>query len=173
MTGSALLRSARVLVVDDEPLIVTELIDFLTRRGFSVMGAPSAEQAERWLERPPGIDVALIDIRMPGEDGLSFIGRVLARWPGPERPRLIVMSGHATTDEAIEAVRDGVFALVREPWKLATLAETVERAARDRRIGMIGLTRSDGTLIANTGGQSSIRYMAERIKTDPERVTKC
>jgi DNA-binding NtrC family response regulator len=153
MTVSALLPSARVLVVDDEPLIVTELTDFLTRRGFAVMGATSAGEAERWLERLPGIDVALIDIRMPGEDGLSFISRVLARWPGPERPRLIVMSGHATSDEAIETVRDGVFALVRKPWKLAALAEMVERAARDRRAGMIGLTRPDNVLIASAADQ--------------------
>lgn len=132
MVQIAFTPPARVLVVDDEPLIVAELSDYFTRRGYLVSGATSTRDAERALAETPGFDVAVVDVRMPDEDGPTFIDRVLARRTARERPRVIVISGHTSAEDVL-ATRGGTFELVAKPLRLATLQARVAAAARERR----------------------------------------
>jgi DNA-binding response OmpR family regulator len=122
-----------VLVVDDEPLFVTELCDTLARRGFRAFGAGSAADAEIMVRREPGLDVALVDLRMPGRGGVGFIGWLVEYRRGPGCPRIIVITGHAATLDSLGAVADFADGLLTKPLDLGALISATNNAARRRR----------------------------------------
>jgi len=116
---------ARILVVDDEPGIRELLSDILYDEGHAVELAENAgaARAARQRARP---DLVLLDIWMPDSDGVSL----LKEWRAErllDMP-VIMMSGHATIDTAIEATRIGAVAFLEKPITLARLLETVATA---------------------------------------------
>ncbi len=117
-------RRLRILIADDEPVIVDSLSRFFTRRGHLVHPANDAGSALRLVEEH-GFDVALIDARMPG-DGLTVVRR-LAESSGFEG-RVVLMTGALAADPAIE-VGPGVIR-VQKPFRLTDLADLVEGTAR-------------------------------------------
>ncbi len=119
------MSTANVLVVDDEADI-RELIDeILSDEGYTVTVAGDAGEAR--VARVDGnFDLVLLDIWMPGTDGISL----LREWSGHgdlDCP-VVMMSGHGTVDTAVEATRLGAFDFVEKPLSLAKLLRTVERA---------------------------------------------
>lgn len=125
-----------VLVVDDESWVAEELADGLRDAGFPVRVAQSAAEALRRLASEPEIGVVVTDLRMPGEDGLSLARRLLEDRRGERALRLVVMTGHATIDDATAAVRTGVFDFLRKPFALdemlAVVGTALDAAARER-----------------------------------------
>jgi DNA repair protein RadC len=120
---------ARVLVVDDERAIVDILTSGLTERGFEVIPTYTASEAWNFISRDPSICVVLTDIRMPEKSGISLAGELL--WNRQESVALevVVMTGGATADAAIDAVRIRAFDFIRKPFRIARVAEIVRRAA--------------------------------------------
>lgn len=124
-----------VLVVDDEPLVLEQIGQALRRRGHAVTLAGSAAEAVDLVAMHPDIGVVVTDIRMPGEDGLS-LARRLAGVEGPSRPEVVFVTGHATVEDAANAVRIGASDFLRKPLRAAELAAAVAAAlerARSRR----------------------------------------
>jgi DNA-binding NtrC family response regulator len=126
------MASATVLVVDDEPDIRSTVKEILQDEGYSVVVAGGADEARqaRLRERP---DVVLLDIWMPGVDGISLLREwaaagVLARSP------VIMMSGHGTVETAVEATRLGAYDFIEKPISLAKLLLTIERAREASRL---------------------------------------
>ncbi|HEY7872737.1 MAG TPA: sigma-54 dependent transcriptional regulator [Rudaea sp.] len=126
------MASATVLVVDDEPDIRTTVREILEDEGYAVILAADANEAReaRLRERP---DVVLLDIWMPGMDGISLLrewaeGGALASSP------VIMMSGHGTVETAVEATRLGAYDFVEKPISLAKLLLTIERAREASRL---------------------------------------
>jgi len=117
--------SAHVLVVDDEPDIRDLLRDVLQDEGYRVSLCASAAEARSACarERP---DLALLDIWMPEEDGLSLL-RSWTAPPGLAFP-VVMMSGHGTIDTAVEATRLGAWDFIEKPVALARLLITLQRA---------------------------------------------
>ncbi len=112
-----------ILVVDDEPEIRHLVQEILEDEGYEVSVAENAEQARRArrLRRP---DLVLLDIWMPDVDGITL----LKEWSdgnGLDMP-VIIMSGHATVETAIEATRLGAYDFIEKPLSLAKLLLTVE-----------------------------------------------
>ena len=123
--------SAHVLVVDDEPDIRELLRDVLEDEGYRVSladGAAAAREA-RQREAP---DLVLLDIWMPGEDGLALL-RDWAQPPGLDLP-VVMMSGHGTIDTAVEATRLGAWDFIEKPVALAKLLITLQRALEAGRL---------------------------------------
>ncbi len=91
--------SGCVLVVEDEPLIRMDLVDYLSDAGFEVFEAAHADEAIVMLERNSRIQILVTDVDMPGSmDGLKLSRAVRERWPPA---KIVVMSGHravAVTD---------------------------------------------------------------------------
>jgi two-component system, NtrC family, nitrogen regulation response regulator NtrX len=126
------MASATVLVVDDEPDIRSTVKDILEEEGYSVILAGDAGEARqaRVREHP---DVALLDIWMPGMDGISLLREwsesgALAGCP------VIMMSGHGTVETAVEATRLGAYDFIEKPISLAKLLLTIERAREATRL---------------------------------------
>ena len=102
----------RILVIDDDPVICQVLSKMLQRGGYKfVETARDAECAQAVLRRG-GLGVVITDIRMPGTDGLSLMQWALVNCPGPA---WIVLSGGATFDDAVKAVKLGAFDFISKP----------------------------------------------------------
>ena len=122
---------ARVLIVDDEVGIRELLREILEDEGYAVETAENGLQANERLEteRP---DVILLDIWMPDVDGITL----LRQWMGrqPPAPPVIMMSGHATIDTAVEATRIGAIDFLEKPISMQKLLPAIKEAvARSRQ----------------------------------------
>ena len=120
-----------ILVVDDEPEIRQLVKEILEDEGYEVLVAENAEQARRArrLRRP---DLVLLDIWMPDVDGISL----LKEWSGNGGldMSVIVMSGHATIETAVEATRLGAYDFIEKPLSLAKLLLTVENTLQTDKL---------------------------------------
>lgn len=113
-----------VLVVDDEPGICQMAATCLQQSGFRISTAENAADAYNLLEQEP-YDAILSDVMMPGEDGIAFLKRVHHAWP--EMP-VILMTGHAQLQMAVNAVQYGAFDFVHKPFDFGYVGKIVERA---------------------------------------------
>ncbi len=120
--------SARVLVVDDELMLGYALAQALCASGFVADIAGSGEEALRMLESA-AYDVMILDLSMPGVGGEEVMRIAHTRWP---ELLIIVLTGHATLESAITAVKSGVADYLRKPIGEREVVETVKRALQKR-----------------------------------------
>ncbi len=118
----------RVLIAEDEPHLGTVLEQFLVARGFSVASARDGHRALDLL-RLEQFDVALLDIVMPGMDGLDVL-RALRQDPSP--PEVIIITGNGTVETAISALKLGAYDFLAKPYRLAEIEVLVRRAWEKR-----------------------------------------
>jgi len=120
---------ANILVVDDELGIRDLLSEILNDEGHSVDLAENATQA-RAARNDASYDLVLLDIWMPDTDGISL----LKEWSmgGQLTMPVIMMSGHATVDTAVEATRIGAFSFLEKPITLQKLLKAVEQGLARR-----------------------------------------
>ena len=114
----------RILIVDDEADIRQMVSICLKKSGFQVNSAENAEEAHKLLEMSP-YDVIVTDVMMPGEDGIAFLGWVHNSWP--ELP-VIMMTGHAQLQMAVNAIKNGAFDFIHKPFDFDYLRKIVDRA---------------------------------------------
>jgi len=121
-----------ILLVDDEERIVKTLGRALRDEGHEVVAASNVADAERLLgERP--FDVLVVDHRMPGRTGLDLVGD-LAALPEPERPQIVMMTAHATVENAIEAMKRGAYDFLQKPFEVEELLVVVARALAEQSL---------------------------------------
>ncbi len=101
----------KILVVDDNEVVRLSLLRSLRDNNRCVQLAENADAAIRLLEQEK-FDVVLLDLRMPGMDGLSFLKILKQRWPECEA---IVITGYPTIETAVEALRLGAFNYLAKP----------------------------------------------------------
>ena len=123
-------EAARVLLAEDEEHLGAILETFLAARGHRVRRVADGSAAIGLLRAEP-FDVALLDVNMPGRDGLDVL-RALAEVANP--PEAIVMTGNATMDLATSAVRLGAYDTVTKPYRMADVEALVRRAASHGRL---------------------------------------
>ena len=114
--------SARILIVEDEEVLRTNLVEYLARAGFEVEGAPTAELGlQRVLETE--ISVVVSDIRLPGMDGIALLKRIVA-----ERPETFVLmaTAFASVESAVEALRFGAYDYLLKPVTFEDLLQKVQ-----------------------------------------------
>jgi len=115
-----------IAIIDDEEVIRESLRGFLVHQGHRIREfTTGATAVAEFMRNPP--DLALLDIRMPGDDGLTVLRHL--RDQHPELP-VIMMSGHGTMDTAISALRLGAADFLRKPVKFADLTAAMERTRR-------------------------------------------
>ena len=146
---------ATILVVDDEVGIRELLSEILSDEGHTVRLAEHATAAReaRARERP---DLVLLDIWMPDTDGISLLKEWAAG--GQLTMPVVVMSGHATIDTAVDATRIGALDFLEKPIAMQKLLATVKRALR------AGETRAEPRLsLANLGRSAAIADLRKRL----------
>lgn len=117
--------STRILVVDDEPGVRDLLHKYLQSQGFEVSTAGDAAQARAVLEREP-IDLILLDVGLPGEDGLSLTRFLRERWRGA----VIIVSGRGDPVERVVGLEVGADDYVSKPFELRELLARVRSVLR-------------------------------------------
>jgi DNA-binding NtrC family response regulator len=115
----------RVLIVDDEAELRASLAKVLGRRGMKVSIAADGAEALALLAREPH-DVVVLDLKMPGIDGLETLRRMAAARPAP---RVIMLTGHGSVAAGLEAMRQQVFDFLLKPVAVDQLVARIEAAA--------------------------------------------
>ncbi len=120
-----------ILVVDDEPDIRQLVSEILEDEGYEVKTAENAEEAKE-LRRKRRPDLILLDIWMPGQDGISL----LKDWQekGSLSCPVVMMSGHGTIETAVEATRLGAHDFIEKPLSMAKMLLCIENAMRSDQL---------------------------------------
>src|SRR5579864_292285 len=121
-----------LLVVDDERWIRDSCKEIAEEMGFKVFIADSASSATRQLESH-SIDVVLLDIKLPGHDGLGLLLKIKEQQPETE---VIMITGHATVDSVLTAMKSGAYDYLRKPFNLADLKRLLERVTDHLRFSL-------------------------------------
>jgi DNA-binding NtrC family response regulator len=116
----------RVLLVDDEPEFLEPTAARLTRRGLVCATATSGEAALAAVAAGT-YDCAIVDVRMPGMDGLELLRRL--RREAPDL-KVVLLTGHASVELGVQGMELGAFEYLLKPVELDDLLETVWRAVR-------------------------------------------
>ncbi len=122
--------SVRILVVDDELFVRELLLEFLSTEGYEVSLADSGEKAVELMQTQPA-DVALVDLKMPGIDGIETLKQIKRIVPDA---LVIIMTGYPTVESSIEALRQGAYDYVTKPFKLNDLKSSIEKALGEHEL---------------------------------------
>jgi DNA-binding NtrC family response regulator len=123
-------NAASILLVDDDSAFRHVMSGELRRQGHDVATASSGEEAVEALERREP-EIVLLDLRLPGMDGLATLKAIRAGHPSVE---VIMLTGHGSIDTAIESIREGAFDYVTKPCPLDEIQIRVERAIERRAL---------------------------------------
>jgi two-component system response regulator HydG len=164
-------RAVRVLVVDDEPVLLKALEALLQRKGCQVTALDSPIIATQRLAQED-FDVALLDVKMPDLSGLELLTAVKHRRPEVE---VIMMTGHATVETALAAVKAGAYDYLTKPFEdVELVARAVAKAAerkhlfdRNRELETAlrqrdGAAPNDG-IIGNSGPLRDVQRMIDAV----------
>src|SRR5262249_41270926 len=157
----------RILFADDEAHLRDLMQIELPRLGHEVTVCPDGAAALRALERG-FYDAALLDIRMPGMSGIDLLGQI--RQASPET-QVVMLTGHATVDTAVQALRLGPFDYLTKPCKWAELEMILARVAERRDMANKAaaletrLKAAEGAplLIGETPAMQQVRRLIETI----------
>jgi two-component system response regulator PilR (NtrC family) len=163
---------ARVLVVDDDETTRRLLQRVLGTAGYAVESAATGEEGLVMLGREL-YDLALLDLQLPGLGGMELLAAAPAYQTDAQ---FIVMTGEATVDRAIEAMKLGAYDFLRKPLHMAELQMMLERALeeRDRRREMANLRLKAGTIAGSAivGKSATLRRMFDLVeRVAPTRAT--
>src|SRR5688572_11928972 len=120
----------RVLVVDDEEGIRAGIDALLTAGGLSVETASSAEEGVKKSE-VQGFDLVLLDLRLPGEDGIRMISQLRIGQPPAD---VVILTGYGTVADAVEAVKRGAVDVIEKPFHPDRLLTLVRRCIETRKL---------------------------------------
>jgi DNA-binding NtrC family response regulator len=130
------LSSIHFLLVDDEKVLIETIAERLRIKGFTVDCAFSGNEALNQLSRSDTIDIVVLDIQMPDLDGMRILERIKEKHPLVE---VIMLTGHATVQSAVEALKFGAYDYLLKPCDFNDLISKAKKAlsrksARERKI---------------------------------------
>ena len=159
----------RILVVDDEKNIRRALTLVLEGEGYEVRAAATAEEARARLGEQ-GADVLLLDVKLPGASGIELLEGLVSS-PGA-RPQVVMISGHATIDDAVRATKLGAFDFLEKPLDrgrvLVAVRNAAERAALEREVE--ALRGGGGELLGESPGLRTLRTQIAKVAPTRSRV---
>jgi DNA-binding NtrC family response regulator len=140
----------KVLLVDDEEGFVAALEKRLSIRGLQVVTASSGEEGLALLDREPDVDVVLLDVKMPGMDGIATLEQIRRVHPLVE---VIMLTGHGTVESAIEGMKHGAYDFLMKPCDVEELLSKVEEARAKRRAQQTKILEAAGKELRTRRGR--------------------
>jgi DNA-binding NtrC family response regulator len=119
------MTDATVLIVDDETGFVETMTKRLTKRNMTVYQAFNGQEALTQLAANPGVQVVVLDMKMPGKDGLEVLQDIKDQFPLVE---VIMLTGHATVPTAIEGIQQGAYDYLMKPCDFTILVNKILEA---------------------------------------------
>ena len=120
-----------VLLVDDEVPFVETMTKRLKKRDLVVNVAFSGQEALDILDKHRNTDVVILDVKMPGMDGIETLEKMKKSYPLTE---VVMLTGHATVESAIEGMKKGAYDYLMKPCDIEQLMQKVEEATQKKRI---------------------------------------
>ncbi len=161
-----------ILIVDDEPDIRQLVSEILEDEGYTVKTAENAEEAKE-LRRKRRPDLILLDIWMPGQDGISL----LKDWQESNSLScpVVMMSGHGTIETAVEATRLGAHDFIEKPLSMAKMLLCIENAIRSDQLAQENKELRERIIapqypVGNSETMQTLREQAQRIATHNSTV---
>jgi two-component system nitrogen regulation response regulator NtrX len=127
------MKARRILVVDDEPEIRNSLSGVLEDEGYIAEAVESGEACLEVLRGGGAFELVLLDIWLPGIDGMEVLARIQEIAPA-ERPVVVVISGHGSIESAVKATKLGAFDFLEKPLSIAKISVIVKNAIDHRRL---------------------------------------
>jgi len=138
------MNNIQVLLVDDEVEFLETLIKRMRKRNVDISGVRSGEEALSALEQKP-MDVVVLDVRMPGMDGIETLKQIKKRYPLTE---VIMLTGHANTEVAVQGMELGAFDYLMKPMDIDELLYKVEDAYKGKTIQESKIRTQNGRTIS-------------------------
>lgn len=123
------MEKLKMMLVDDEERFLQTTEKLLTKKGFAVLTATSGAEALAELEKTT-VHVVILDVKMPGMDGIETLRRIKAQYPLVE---VIMLTGHATVESAIDGLKSGATDYLMKPADLDDVIAKAEEAFEKRR----------------------------------------
>ncbi len=120
----------QLMLVDDEKAFLNTLTKRLEKRNFVVTTAYSGTEALEVLKNNDKIETVILDVKMPGMDGIETLAKIKTMHPIVE---VIMLTGHATVDSAIDGMKQGAFDYLMKPCEIDQLIAKVEEATHRKR----------------------------------------
>jgi DNA-binding NtrC family response regulator len=121
---------ANVLLVDDESEFVETFSERLELRDLKISKAFNGEEALQVLEKNHDLEVVILDVKMPGMDGIETLAEIKKKFPLVE---VIMLSGHSTVESAIEGMKRGAFDYLMKPCDMDQIIAKVSEAVAKKR----------------------------------------
>ena len=119
-----------VMLVDDEVPFVETMTKRLEKRNLQIISAHDGQEALEKLNKNRNVDVVILDVKMPGMDGIEVLREIKKTHPLIE---VMMLTGHATVESAIEGMKLGAYDYLMKPCELEQLMDKVESATKERR----------------------------------------
>ena len=125
------MREPFVMLVDDEVQFIDTVGKRLTARGLKLLTAYSGEECLENLSAHDTLDAVVLDMKMPGMDGITALKKIKQEHPLVE---VIMLTGHGTMDTAISAMKSGAFDFLVKPFNIDELLLTIKAAVQKKRV---------------------------------------
>ncbi len=149
-----------LLIVDDEEQFLHSLGRSLEMRGFHVITVNRGEQALEQARRQP-IDIALVDLKMPGLDGHETLAALKMQHPWME---VVILTGHGTIDSAVECTRSGAFSFLQKPCEMDRLMTALVEAYKQRVMNKKQIEEKKMASLMRATMNLSPREILDRLK---------
>lgn len=121
-------NSINLLIVDDEKQFLSAISRSLQLRDFNVIAVDRGDKALEAARKQP-VDIALVDLKMPGMDGRETLEALKKEHPWME---IIILTGHGTIDSASSCTRSGAYSYLQKPCEFEQLLETLVQAYKQK-----------------------------------------
>jgi len=146
-------KPARILIVDDEPLIRQSLSGVLEDEGYHTHSIATGEECCEELKHSL-YELVLLDVWLPGMDGLETLARI-QELPFANRPVVVIISGHGTIETAVKATKLGAFDFIEKPLTIEKVSVVVKNALQQHRMQLeLERFKEDGRLKLQIIGES-------------------
>ncbi|MFZ5766675.1 MAG: sigma-54-dependent transcriptional regulator [Thermodesulfobacteriota bacterium] len=170
-------ETQRLLVVDDEEVALTNLVYVLKKEGYDVTGCTKGADALRLLAKNH-YDLVITDLRMEKVDGMEVLNRAREASPDIE---VIMITGYATVDSAIEAMKAGAFHYIAKPYKLDEVRKVVREALEktglkreNRKLrDQLKIFHGENRLVTNNPQMLKLLRIAEQVAETDSNVVIC
>lgn len=120
----------KVLLVDDEEEFVETLAERMRTRGMDVSTSNSGANALQLVD-DEDFDVVVLDLKMPGVDGIEALKRIKCRRPDIQ---VVLLTGHATVEKGVEAIKEGALEFLEKPVDLRSLTDAIDKARATKMV---------------------------------------